>query len=106
MKNRVLLLILLTGIISSCSQRGRHEYPSSADDSASSIDTMFQPLKVDTINSVPVTTSPENAESSKNKASDDGKQDDIRGFDPASEDDIDDNGLSRYMENDDEKGWN
>ena len=27
------------------------------------------------------------------------------GDDPASEDDMDDNGMSRYMENDDEGGW-
>ena len=26
-------------------------------------------------------------------------------FDPASEDDMDDNGMSRYMENNDEEGW-
>lgn len=30
--------------------------------------------------------------------------DNMRGFDPASEDDMDDNGMSRYMENDDEEG--
>ena len=33
------------------------------------------------------------------------KPDNMRGFDPASEDDMDDNGMSRYMENDDEEGW-
>ena len=32
--------------------------------------------------------------------------DNMRGFDPASEDDMDDNGMSRYMENNDEDGWN
>ncbi len=32
--------------------------------------------------------------------------DNMRGFDPASEDDMDDNGMSRYMENYDEEGWN
>ena len=31
--------------------------------------------------------------------------DNMRGFDPASEDDMDDNGMSRYMENN-EEGWN
>ena len=30
---------------------------------------------------------------------------DGRGFDPASEDDMEDNGMSRYMENNDEEGW-
>ncbi len=33
------------------------------------------------------------------------KPDNMRGFDPASEDDSDDNGMSRYMENNDEEGW-
>jgi len=36
---------------------------------------------------------------------DDGQRDNMRGFDPASEDDMDDNGMSRYMENNDEEGW-
>jgi len=34
-----------------------------------------------------------------------GSYDNMRGFDPASEDDMDDNGMSRYMENDDDEGW-
>ena len=34
------------------------------------------------------------------------KPDNMRGFDPASEDDMEDNGMSRYMENNDEEGWN
>lgn len=29
----------------------------------------------------------------------------MRGFDPAFEDDTEDNGMSRYMENNDEEGW-
>ena len=33
------------------------------------------------------------------------RSDNMRGFDPASEDDMDDNGMSRYMENDDDEGW-
>ena len=40
------------------------------------------------------------------ESSDDVDDDDnMRGFDPASEDDMDDNGMSRYMENYDEEGW-
>ena len=31
--------------------------------------------------------------------------DNMRRWDPASEDDSDDNGMSRYMENNDEEGW-
>ena len=33
------------------------------------------------------------------------ERDNMRGFDPASEDDMDDNGMSRYMENTDDEGW-
>ena len=33
------------------------------------------------------------------------KYDNMRGFDPPSEDDMDDNGMSRYMVNNDEEGW-
>ena len=35
----------------------------------------------------------------------DEEYDNMRGFDPASEDDMEDNGMSRYMENNDEEGW-
>lgn len=31
--------------------------------------------------------------------------DNMRGFDPASEDDMPDNGMTRYMENYDDEGW-
>ena len=33
------------------------------------------------------------------------RSDNMRGWDPASEDDADENGMDRYMENDDERGW-
>ena len=33
------------------------------------------------------------------------EEDGMRHFDPASEDDMDDNGMSRYMENNDDEGW-
>ena len=35
----------------------------------------------------------------------DDAEDNLRGFDPASEDDMPDNGMRRYMGNDDEEGW-
>ena len=41
--------------------------------------------------------------SSSSNVSDD--YDNMRGWDPASEDDTDDNGMSRYMENTDDEGW-
>lgn len=35
----------------------------------------------------------------------DDDHDNMRGWDPASEDDMPDNGMSRYIENNDEEGW-
>ena len=46
-----------------------------------------------------------NSSSSSSNTSKSTKYDNMRGFDPASEDDMDDNGMSRYMENNDEEGW-
>lgn len=42
---------------------------------------------------------------SSSSSSVDDDYDNMRGFDPASEDDMDDNGMSRYMENTDDEGW-
>lgn len=39
------------------------------------------------------------------KAKGAGNDDNMRGFDPASEDDLTDNGMSCYMENNDNEGW-
>ena len=43
--------------------------------------------------------------SSSSRDNDEPEYDNMRGFDPASEDDMPDNGMSRYMENNDEEGW-
>lgn len=43
--------------------------------------------------------------SSSSTDDDEPEYDNMRGFDPASEDDMPDNGMSRYMENNDEEGW-
>ena len=43
--------------------------------------------------------------SSSSRSHESSNYDNMRGFDPASEDDMDDNGMSRYMENNDEEGW-
>lgn len=58
--------------------------------------------KVEEIPSSPVKSS-STASSHSHKSS---EYDNMRGFDPASENDMEDNGMSRYMENNDEEGWN
>ncbi len=51
----------------------------------------------------PVSSFSRSVRSSSRSYDDD--DDNLRGWDPASEDDMDDNGMSRYMENYDEEGW-
>ena len=51
------------------------------------------------------TTLVSSSSSSSSRSNSSGGYDNMRGFDPASEDDMDDNGMSRYMENNDEEGW-
>ena len=47
------------------------------------------------------TPSSRHSKSKENRTEDDG----MRGFDPISENDMHDNGVSRFMENDDSEGW-
>ena len=51
--------------------------------------------------STPISSSSTSSSRSRKSSS----YDNMRGFDPASEDDMNDNGMSRYMENNDEEGW-
>ena len=53
----------------------------------------------------PVQARPSTSSSYSSSSSVDDDYDNMRGFDPASEDDMDDNGMSRYMENTDDEGW-
>jgi hypothetical protein len=56
----------------------------------------------DPVNESPKTVSPSSSSSSRNTYR---ESDNMRGFDPASEDDMDDNGMTRYMEANDDEGW-
>ena len=53
----------------------------------------------------PAPSAPANSTSTSTEKKTLTEPDNMRGFDPASEDDMDDNGMSRYMENNDEEGW-
>ena len=55
----------------------------------------------ESLNESPKIVSPSSSSSKKSYK----ESDNMRGFDPASEDDMDDNGMSRYMENNDDEGW-
>ena len=74
------------------------DYPSynTSSNSAKSDSTIYEPIDQKPVN----TQSSNYSKDSREK-----EIDNMRGFDPASEDDMDDNGMSRYMENNDEEGW-
>lgn len=59
----------------------------------------------DTVLTVKKTSEAPPAAKSASSQSSGTPHDNMRGFDPASEDDMDDNGMSRYFENNDDVGW-
>ena len=107
MNNRhgILMLVLLC---LACNNKNRQTEPIIYDDKSiveqAEHDTLSstnpeESPKIEVKPSTPVSSS---SSSRPHKSSD---YDNMRGFDPASEDDMDDNGMSRYMENNDEEGW-
>lgn len=100
-------VISLTLLLFSCGNKGRQESSTiliddRIEESFQQSDTTVEDsIEMDEVGGdVPVVLG---AHSSYGAQDDD--YDNMRGFDPASEDDMDDNGMSRYMENDDEEGW-
>ena len=109
-KIRLVSAVILMVTFISCGNKSRQAEPIIYDDQPevelSDPDTISSSVqdegnKVEEIPSTSVKTS-SSASSRSHKSN---EYDNMRGFDPASEDDMDDNGMSRYMENNDEEGW-
>ena len=102
MRNITIIFFLIL-IFASCENKSRHTDPIVFDN-----ESIYEKSTPDTTSYVqeetPKTANPVSPSSSRSHKSSD--YDNMRGFDPASEDDMDDNGMSRYMENYDEEGWN
>ena len=107
------IIILLSLLLLSCGNKSKQGFPSS--DVEDGWGEKYQKEMADTIKTVMAEGSEKvelvNGRSSSTGAgsyssSRDDDYDNMRGFDPVSEDDMDDNGMSRYMENNDEEGWN
>ena len=98
------IAIMLLLITLACNNKSRQSEQIASDDQPTVEHTV-----VDTASSVqeevPKIAAPVSSSSSSSHSQKSINYDNMRGFDPASEDDIDDNGMSRYMENDDEEGW-
>ena len=105
------IIICIMVLMLSCCNKSKQELPPS--DGEDSWGEKYQKEIIDTIKTVKVeapmekhqTKSRVSTSNSGSYASDDKDYDNMRGWDPASEDDTDDNGMSRYMENNDEEGW-
>lgn len=105
MKSIIIIIFVL--LLTACS-KSHQPLPSTVDgkgvesydrDNADSLnEVILQNVKED------VAPEKKSARSISSSSSND-NYDNMRGFDPASEDDMDDNGMSRYMENNDEEGW-
>ena len=108
-------IILQSAFLANC--KGCHEAPPQRS-TEENISEWPQEIEADTIveakqeieeqkapeekSKAPSTVKPSSSRSVRSSSS---NYDNMRGFDPASEDDMDDNGMSRYMENNDEEGW-
>ena len=104
----VFYIFALSLLIISCGNKSREEnFSSLIDDEMEKSYLQLDSAKKEDVNSLQKEltkpSTPTSAASSRTSKSN--VYDNMRGFDPASEDDIEDNGMSRYMENNDEEGW-
>ena len=111
MKNRWLILLAVL-LLLSCGNKAKSDLPvtdveeewgdryqKELEDSLDSEKTLIDEAEKETVSS-PASVSSRSGSSRSHSSSDN-----MRGFDPASEDDMDDNGMRRFMENNDEEGW-
>ena len=105
---KVLGTLALSLLLLSCQNKSKQEYSPTLKE-AQSEESYQQPDMAVTEEvkelqeEVKVQSTPTSFSSSRSHSSN--SYDNMRGFDPASEDDMEDNGMSRYMENNDEEGW-
>lgn len=112
MKNRLLYIILLIVVLAACKRQPQYVDPAEHEAIESILSRVMAADSIASADSVPAaepvrevhrsqSVYPSGVPSSSESDNDDG----MRGFDPATEDDMDDNGMTRYMENTDERGW-
>ena len=108
MKHHLILLCLISlFVMSACGKKDR-TIPRNYD---YSIRHKREVVRTDTLQKSeqtakePNPSSSPSGSSSASSSSSPSSYDNMRGFDPASENDMEDNGMSRFMENNDEEGW-
>ena len=105
---KVLGTLALSLLLLSCQNKSKQEYSptlteTQSEESYQLPDTAVTEEVKERKEEVKVQSTPTSFSSSRSHSSN--SYDNMRGFDPASEDDMEDNGMSRYMENNDEEGW-
>ena len=98
------LLATLVLTLVSCSNRKRPSeyYPSSSP----SYDSYTKTINQDSVKYESTFPKPTESKSSSSRSRHEDKElDNMRGFDPASEDDLDDNGMQRYFDANDDEAW-
>ena len=105
---KALGILTLSLLLLSCQNKSRQEYSptlieTQSEESYQQPDTTVNEEFKAQQKEVKTSSTPTSSSSSRSHES--SGYDNMRGFDPASEDDMDDTGMSRYMENNDEEGW-
>ena len=108
---RTIIIILTVMLLLACGNNKTRQTDSITNDDRASVEqsepdtiaSSVQEIVSDVKESPSTPISSSSASSSRSHKS--SSYDNMRGFDPASEGDMDDNGMSRYMENNDEEGW-
>lgn len=103
-KKKVVIFISSAVLLLSCGNGANHN----ASDDMVQLDSTMKEMgvKKDTTQSVTSVSQSSTSNIDSERLNRTGKlEKNMRGFDPASEDDMDDNGMSRYIENDDDEGW-
>ena len=104
MKYVCCLFAVMMLVLVSCSNRKQPSeyYPRSS----SPYDSYTEPVKHDSEKYESTAPKPTESYSSSGRSRHEDKElDNMRGFDPASEDDMDDNGMQRYFDANDDEAW-
>lgn len=101
--------VLAGAVLLGCGNKERQPEPIAVDDQfvveGARADTISTPSQIESSKEEKKPSTHVSSSFSTSRTSKSTKYDNMRGFDPASEDDMDDNGMSHYMENNDDEGW-
>lgn len=103
MKYSKIIFVFLMAFVASCSNKRQpsDNYPNDY----SEYQVTKEHVEPDTIKKDIPTPEPSNLQSSSSSHRKEKELDNMRGFDPASENDMDDNGMQRYFDANDEEAW-